>query len=262
MIIYNMATPVMKLMLTSVIDLIFWFAVLIVLSYFLDRMWSMSLGRIIYVIFAAPGIIIHELSHYIACKLTGAHVAKVKLISMEGGSVTHGPPERGGVLGQALISMAPFFGIPMVLILLALLFDQVEFFNCDLTWNRDYDWEVGSIVVGTFRSAFKLIKTNLFDNMSPWFLLYLYLAASLTTALAPSKQDFKNAWIGLLAGFILIIGWALLNDNLLDGLGWKAPGTYFILDLLGWIVAIGLVLALFGLLLSLPFFIAKRLSRS
>lgn len=248
-------------MLTSMIDLIFWFAVLIVFSYFLDRMWAMSLGRIIYVIFAAPGIVVHEFSHYVACKITGAHVARVKLISMEGGSVTHGPPERGGVIGQAVISMAPFFGIPLFLILLALLFDKVHFFNCDLTWNRDYDWNVGSIVVGTFRSALNLIRINLLDNRSPWFLLYLYLAASLTTALAPSKQDFKNAWIGLLIGFVLVIGWALLNDNLLVGLGWDAPATYFVLDIMGWVVAIGLVLSLFGLLLSLPFFIAKRLSK-
>jgi hypothetical protein len=246
-------------MLTSVIDLIFWFAALIIISFFLDRMWSMSLGRIIYIIFASPGIIIHELSHYTACKMTGAHVARVKLISMEGGSVTHGPPERGGLIGQAFISMAPFFGIPMFLILLAILFDKIAFFNCDLTWSRDFNWEVGSIVIGTFRSSFRLIRVNLFENRSLWFLIYLYLAASLTTALAPSKQDFKNAWVGLIIGFLVIIGWAVLNDQVLRGLGWNAPATYFVLDLMGWVVAIGLVLSFFGLLLSLPFFIAKRL---
>ncbi len=248
-------------MLSSVIDLLFWFAVLIVCSYFLDRMWAMSLGRWIYLVFAAPGIIIHELSHYAACKITGAHVTNVKLISSEGGSVTHGPPERGGVLSQAFISMAPFFGIPLLLILLALLFDNVGSFNCDLTWTHSIEWNVGSMLIGTFRSAFDLIKINLFDNRSLWFILYLYLAASLTTAMAPSKQDFKNSWLGLTLFTVLIIVWALVQDNLLSGLGWDAPVGNFLIDTMGWIVAIGLVLCLFGLVLSLPFFILKKIIR-
>lgn len=248
-------------MLSSVIDLIFWFAALICFSYLLDRIWSLSLGRWVYLAFCAPGIIIHELSHYTACKITGAHVTRVKLIGKEGGSVTHGSPKRGGVVGQAFISMAPFIGIPIVLILIALIFDRISFFNCDLTWSRERSWEVSSILLGTFRSALELIKVNLIENRSPWFLLYLYLAASLTTALAPSKQDFKNSWIGLLIIFVLVIVWSLIYDNFVGSTGWDAPVTYFVVDLLGWIVAIGLVLCLFGTILAIPFYLMKRATR-
>lgn len=247
-------------MLASAIDLLFWFSVLVLISYLLDKLWSRSLARWIYLFFAAPGIIVHELSHYIACRITGADVSRVKLMGMEGGSVTHGPPKRGGVFGQALISMAPFFGIPLFLILLAVLFDNISFFNCDLTWKRNVDWNAGSILIGTFRSAFSLVKSNLLERRSPWFVLYLYLAASLTASLAPSRQDFKNSWIGIALFFVMIIAWSLLNDHLLSGWGWKAPATYFILDLMGWIVVLGLVLSLFGLILALPFYLIRKLS--
>jgi hypothetical protein len=245
-------------MLAAMIDLIFWFLALVLLSFFLDRLWAISLARFIYIIFAAPGIIVHEFSHYLACKITGAYVTKVKWISFEGGSVTHGPPKRGGVIGQSFISMAPFIGIPLFLILIGLVFDRVEFFNCTLTWSHDQSWNVGDMLIGTFRSAFDLIKVNIIDNRSPWFVFYLYLAASFTTALAPSKQDFKNGWVGLLVLSILIIAWSLLNDLLLKDLGWEAPVTYFLIDLMGWVVAIGLILCMFGLLLALPFYILKK----
>ncbi len=241
-------------MLTAVINLIFWFVGLIFLSYLLDRMWLQSLTRWIYIVFAAPGIIVHESSHWVACKLTGARVHDVVLISGKGGSVTHGPP-RGGVIGQVIVSMAPFIGIPLVLILIGFLFDRVSFFNCDLTWSNDFSGNVGEMVKNTFRSAWDLIVVNIWDKRSPWFLIYLYIAASLTTALAPSKQDFKNSWLGLLLIFILVICWSIVLDEVLTG--WSAPVADLLVNLFGWVIAVGLVLCLFGLVFGLPFFLIR-----
>lgn len=245
-------------MLSAALNIMFWFAALIVLSYLLDRLWVNSLNRWVYIVFAAPGIIIHELSHYAACKISGAHVSSVKLIGKDGGSVTHGPP-RGGIFGQAFISTAPFFGIPLVLVLIGLLFDKVSFFNCDLTWSNTFSGNVGDMVLSTFSSAWDLIVKNIWDRKSLWFLLYLYLAASLTTALAPSMQDLKNGAIGIIALFILVIGWALVLDKVLTG--WDAPVASFLVDLFGWVVAVGLIMCLFGLVLGLPFFLLKRAIR-
>ena len=117
------------------------------------------------------------------------------------------------------------------------------------------------MILGTFRSAFNLIKVNLVDNRSLWFLLYLYLAASLTTALAPSKQDFKNGWVGLAVIAAAVMIWSLAFDLFMESLGWEAPVSYFLIDLLGWVVAVGLILCIFGLLLSLPFFLLKKALR-
>jgi len=243
-------------MLTELLNLFFWSAVLFLMSFLLDRMWSYSLARWLYIIFAAPGIIVHELSHLAACLLTGAKVNRVVLISREGGSVTHGRP-KWGILGQTIVSMAPFLGIPLVLVLVGLVFDLVPFLNCDMTWGYMPSWDVGSMLLGTFGSAFDLIWKNLVGNRSLWFLLYLYLAASLTVALAPSKQDLKNSWLGLALLLLTLVLWALLNDHLLSGMGWTAPATDFLIGLLGWIVALGLVMSLLGLLLGLPLFILK-----
>ncbi|MEA3558685.1 MAG: M50 family metallopeptidase [Candidatus Thermoplasmatota archaeon] len=245
-------------MLSAALNIIFWFAGLIVLSYLLDRLWLHSLNRWVYIVFAAPGIIVHELSHYAACKLTGAQVSRVKLIGRDGGSVTHGPP-RGGIFGQAFVSMAPFFGIPIMLLLVGLLFDKIDFFNCDLRWSNTFSGNVGDMVLSTFTSAWDLIVSNLWNHRSPWFLLYLYLAASLTTALAPSAQDIKNGAIGLIAMFMVMIIWAFVLDRFLTG--WEAPVATFLMDLFGWIVAVGLIMCLFGLVLGLPFFLIKRAVR-
>ncbi|MFW3145245.1 MAG: hypothetical protein ACMUIE_00355 [Thermoplasmatota archaeon] len=245
-------------MLAAAINIIFWFAGLVLLSYLLDRLWVNALTRWVYIVFAAPGIMVHELSHYTACKLTGARVTRVKLIGKDGGSVTHGPP-KGGYVGQAVVSMAPFFGIPLVLLLIGLLFDKVSFFNCDLTWTNSFTGNVGEMIVSTLSGAWDLIVKNLWDNHSPWFLLYLYLAASLTTALAPSSQDFRNSWIGLLLLFGIIIGWALVLDHLLEG--WEAPVANFLIGLFGWVVAVGLIMCLFGLVLGLPFYLVRKALR-
>jgi len=243
-------------MFAETLNLLFWFAALVLLSYLLDRMWSHSLWPWLYTIFASPGIIIHEISHYLACKITFAEVFHVTLISKKGGFVAHGPP-KGGVFGQVVISMSPFLGIPLVLIALALLFDKVSFFNCDLTWSNDLSGNIGEIILGTLGSAYELIKVNLFEGFSPWFLLYLYIAASLTMALAPSRQDFINAWVGLVALAGIILGWSLVLDLLLEG--WSAPVASFMSDLFGWIIAVGLLMCLFGLLFGTPFLLLKTL---
>ena len=241
-------------MLSEVIGLILWFSLLVFISYLLKRLWVNSLFRWGYLVFCAPGIIIHEMSHYTACKLTGAKVTDVKLLSRDGGAVTHGPP-RGGIFGKALISTAPFFGIPLFLILIALLFDSIEFFNCDLAYTGDLKGNLSQIILGSMRSAWELFDVNLLENRSLWFVLYLYLAASLTISMAPSGQDLKNSWIGIMAILVIAIGWSLLLDSVFSG--WSAPVTNFIVGMLGWIVIIGLVLCMFGFVLGIPFFLLK-----
>ena len=185
-------------MLAEFINILFYFAALVVLSYLLDRMYSYSLARWVYIVFAAPGIIVHELSHYVACKLTGARVTRVRLISRTGGEVVHGKG-KGGVFGQALISMAPFFGIPIVLILLGLLFNFA--LGCQISWELSTKGNVGEVILNTLVASWELIWKNLYEKGAYWFILYAYMAASLTISLAPSKQDFRNSIWGLLAVF-------------------------------------------------------------
>ncbi len=236
-------------MLVEVLNLVFWFAILIIFSYLLDLMWAYSLHRWIYIVFSAPGIIFHELSHWIACKLTGARVTRVRLISRTGGEVIHGPP-RGGVFGQALISMAPLFGIPLFLVLIALLFSFLKLWDFPLP--TDTPGDVGSMVVFVFTFSWDVIRENIFTSFSVFFLLYVYLAASMTTAMAPSKQDFKNSIIGI----GILIAWTVVMEALFPDF-WEFWVLRALFAYLGAVVVIGLIMCLFGLILGTPFMLYK-----
>jgi hypothetical protein len=242
-------------LLTEVLVLLGWFLSLIVLSFILTRLWMNSLSRWVYLAFAAPGIVVHEISHLIACWLTGARVTEVKLISKNGGSVTHGPP-KGGIFGQAIVSMAPLLGMPSALILTGVLFHHVDLFNCDLTWDLDIGGSILDVLTGALSSAWDLLRVNIWDNRSPWFVLYLYLAASFTAALAPSGKDLRNSWIGVLAVSIALVVWALVLDLLIPG--WKAPVTSFLLGSLTWIATVGFAFCLIAIIIGLSIYIIKR----
>ena len=241
-------------MLADVINIIFWFAALVVMSHLLDRMYSYSLPRWIYLFFAAPGIIVHEGSHWAACKITGARVTSVTLISRVGGEVVHGKP-RGGALGQTLISMAPFLGIPLLIALIGLLFDLL--LGCDISWNYTASGNMGEVFLSTLGAAWDLIHRNLWELRAFWFVFYLYLATSFTLSLAPSGQDFKNSYIGL----IMILGGTMIFTLAVERLfpDWGFPVISFLVEGLGWIVVIGLVMCLFGLMLGSPFLLVKYL---
>lgn len=241
-------------MLYRYVNLVLWFAAVILISWALDRLWARSLARWLYIAFAAPGIVVHELSHYIACKLTGAKVARVVLISREGGSVTHGPP-KGGIVGQALISMAPFFGIPIVIILLGLVFDHL--LGCSLSWDLDISGSPGKVLLDTLGATFDLIKVNIFDLRAYWFLLYLYFCASGVVALSPSAQDIRNGIPGLAAILLGALVWILLIGAVAPS--WHFPVLGAVMDILGWVVVVGLIAGLLALVLALPFFIIRKL---
>jgi len=219
-------------------------------------LWANALARWVYISFATPGIVVHELSHWAMCKLTGARVAKVVLVSREGGSVSHGPSKLG-MVGQVLIFMAPFLGIPLVLVLSGIAFDR--FLGCEIYWDMDIDGSVGSILVGAFTSTFDLIGRNLVHKGAWWFLLYIYLASSLTVALAPSKQDLKNAAIGLAGILAAVLAWVLVMERLVPG--WSFPVLSPVVELLGWVVVVGLMAGMLGAVLALPFLIIGRSSR-
>jgi len=240
--------------LVSFINAVCLFLALILVSYLIDRMWLSSLPGAAYLVFAAPGIIFHEISHVVACLLTGAKVQKVVLISRTGGSVTHTQP-KGGFIGTSIVSMAPSVGIPVTLILVGLLFDR--FAGCEILWGEAAGSSVGDLVVGTLAAGWNLFWRNLAVLREPWFLLFLYLAASLTTALAPSKEDFKKAIAGFAVCAGVIILWIVFMQRVHPA--WSFPVLRFAVRLLLKVIGIGLVAELVSFVIGAPFLIAKRI---
>ena len=133
-------------------------------NYFLARVF---VGRT-YRYLIAPGVIIHEYSHALACILTGARIRKVRVFHEWGGEVVHEPPRVA--LGEGLISAAPILGASIAVYLLAV------------------------VLVPGFVGLGEL-------QISSWqFLAFAYLASSITAAMAPSAQDLRAG----LAAFVLI----------------------------------------------------------
>lgn len=116
----------------------------------------------------APGVVVHEYSHALACVLTGARIKEVRLFEAAGGRVVHGEPRLP--FAQGLISVAPIFGAGLVIYLLA------------------------RLLVPSFIGFGEL-------EISSWqFLVFAYVAGSVAAAMAPSRQDLT---VGL-ASFLVI----------------------------------------------------------
>ncbi len=143
-----------------------------------------------YRLFVAPGVIIHEMSHFLACILTGAKVTKVVVFDTSGGSVEHEKPKIP-ILGQLLISMAPFIIGSAIIYFLSL---HLGLKPVNL---KEIDLSVG----GMLSYAKSMISPINFGDWKNWIIFYIVLNVIVT--MTPSKQDFKN--IALLLLFVLVV---------------------------------------------------------
>ena len=161
--------------------------------------------------FFAPGIALHEASHFLACVLTGAPVGRVVLFTPRGergrggrytlGFVEHGNPSLPG--GDILIALAPFIGISIVLVI------GVKLLLPAFTLPPLYAATSGGIAAVPFDYTFKilgsgwaLLKSMNWLDIKTYLFLYLMLAAA--PGIAPSKEDFRTFWKGvaILFGFL------------------------------------------------------------
>lgn len=230
--------------ISSYLIFFLWFFSLILLSFLIDRIWSRLLPGKKYRFFVAPGVIIHEFSHAMLCFFTGAKVTNFRIFSPEGGSVEH-TRSRLGFLGAALIALAPIFGI--TLFLWALIYGFGFSFDFQTI-------EFSSAVTGNFKSLFFSAWDLMRIHLTDWrFWLFIYLVISLSIALAPSKKDFQNAFLGLL--FLFVVGLAIFYWQ-----GTNAFLTRLIGQYLGRVVSLGVIWEIFALLLGIPLLVLKKLT--
>ena len=182
-----------------------WLGLVIFLSNLITRLMTTATSGFFFRLVIFPGVLVHELSHYVMCKLTGAKVVELKLFEKQqaggqtvyGGHVTHGPSKLP-LIGDPLISFAPVFGCLGVMALLTWAAgDPLEFHNHPA---KNQEFKVAplsnltSIVQGVTYVIWNLPK-HIADHATEWkFWGYLYLTISLAVALAPSKQDFANSY--------------------------------------------------------------------
>ena len=231
--------------ISAYIAFLVWIVILILASWLIDKLLVMIIPRRIYRMIITPGIIVHELSHAIACVFMRAKIVRIKFFAESGGAVEHHLP-KVPIIGKPIIGMAPLFGVTLTIFGLAYYFG--------------YHASAVSIdFAGSFLANFGVLAKTVFDNISfslrDWqFWLFLYLIISLSASIAPSTTDLKHAAIGTV--LIAVIVGLLLNYNIGSNLFATAIGKY-----LGWVVTLGAMFEIFVLIVITPIYIIKRAVR-
>lgn len=218
---------------------VIWLILLVLFSRVLDRLLSQIFpqGRYRWVIW--PGIVVHELSHAIVAKLMLARITNISLFSKTGGSVTH-TRAKVPVIGSPIISMAPLFGCIAAIAALAYAFGFDE-----------------RLIMTDPSAATYFSNIGLFfrENFASWrFWLFLYLMLATATAIAPSNQDFKNSWWGIV--LILVALGALVY------FGVAASFLGNVLGAAGSLFALGVLFELMVLIPILPLWLWRRRKRT
>lgn len=162
-------------------------------------------------LFVAPGVVIHELSHAIACLATGAHIRRISFWQEDGGYVIHSP-SRLPILGQVIISLAPIGGgLAAIFYLVNLWHPQILEIIKSIEISSDLlklnFWQELGRAIGDYKLQ------NLYQYLSLYFLI------AIAATLSPSKTDFKYALVSLFVISLLII----LVAPLLLRLSWLNP---------------------------------------
>lgn len=162
-------------------------------------------SRITLAILRSPGVIFHEFSHVAACVITGAEIREIVWYNPEDGSgkVVHGSPKIP-VLGNFLISVAPFMGIILLFLAMGYIFSNFAGVVTVQQVNPTIS-PAGIFALG--ESSLQIFLQNIVYSPNPWFILYLYLIISILPGLTPSVPDLLNRDVGIvIIGFVALLG--------------------------------------------------------
>lgn len=225
------------------------FALLVILLYWLQR-WigrhvqgigvllfnSSNAGMALLWFVLLPGVLLHELSHWLMAQLLGVPTGRLRLTpSVQGKQVVLGSVEvqRTDPLRDSLVGLAPFLAGTLALLAIgAWVFDAA---SLGLAWQRG-DWdELASQLAGAFRVD------------DAW--LWLYLLVAISNAMMPSPSD-RESWrlvliyLAIVASIMVLFGWlpslpAALVDALTSGLR-MLTYTFLLVLLIDLVFAAGL----------------------
>jgi hypothetical protein len=217
--------------LASFLNLVVAITLFILAAYGLRMLWATALPPRVLAWLVAPGVVVHELSHALACLLTGAKVHSMVLFRSDGsGEVRHGKPKLK-YIGEVVIALAPLVGGLVCLILLGMLLRAPV---------NAYSVRTGGVQPDQFRFMLDLAALvwddlGFYLRASSWSdwrtYVFLYFAMCFTLTMAPSRADLKNGTAGILVicGIVLILH--LIVDRLIQART-NGPIFRFVGDLL------------------------------
>lgn len=204
----------------GILNLFLPLALQLIVLYFMarlfDRIVLRRLGKRWYLALTWPGVVIHELSHYIGCKLTLTRVHRVHLFYPHGDTLGMVEHERTrNPISNIIISIAPLFGVTAVIWLLTrwvfpgLYLEQIETVQAAVTDFTSFK-QFFAFGGGYFTQLWGYVR-ELFVSMdfSQWqTYIFLYFMLTLSTHAAPSNVDLKHTYFGIFGLAVLFI---LLN---------------------------------------------------
>lgn len=215
------------------------------LAYLISRSERSSL--IVFVIFYLPGVVVHEISHWILARLLFVKTHGISLLPRvgAGGSVQlgHVRVERTDVLRASLIGLAPTLAGGGIL--LWVLWPQLNAAELAKAL-QTFDWRLAGQALGDVISNGQAV-------------LWLYLSLAVGNRMLPSRAD-RSAWFGMLV-VMLALGLLLV----ILGLGEVASGALgaFIQPLAAIMGGISTGVAVLNVLLLIPlsliYLLLKRL---
>jgi hypothetical protein len=207
--------------LITAFDGLFWLLVSLVVFVFLQRSLhreiqaffliltrSPGVTQVIFALVFFPGVLLHELSHFLSAKILGVQTGKFSLIprAQPNGKLRLGYVETasGGFIRDALIGVAP-------LVTGSLFVAYVAIYQMTILplWDvaRSANWNAFWIMLGSVPG-------------SPDFWLWFYLTFTISSTMLPSQSD-RHAWLplglsiaGLAAVAILAGAGAWMLENL------------------------------------------------
>jgi hypothetical protein len=212
-------------------------------AFFLILTRSAGVTQVLFAIIFFPGVLLHELSHFLSAKLLGVQTGRFSLVpqAQADGKLRLGYVETatGGFVRDALIGAAPLVtGSALVALTAIYLLKLLPVW----TVLRSADW-------GAFWTLLKTVPG------SPDFWLWFYLAFTVSSTMLPSQSD-RHAWLPL---GILLVG--LLGVAILAG-----AGTWMLTNLAPrfnqFLGALAMIFGLSGalhLLLVIPFFLLHQI---
>lgn len=159
-----------------------------------------------YYLLMFPGILLHELSHFVTARVLGIKVTDFRLgprkrknsNSIELGSIS---VYSGGAIRDSLVGVAPFVAGTAVLLLVS--YTVFDVGALGRIWSAE-GWN------GFFRTVRTMPET-------PDFWLWLYLIFAVSNAMMPSRAD-RKPWLlaSLYTGSVLLIAWVLGAFSFID----------------------------------------------
>jgi len=172
-----------------------------------NKQWAI----VLYAIVLFPGVLMHELSHWITAKLLGVKTGRFSVLprSIADGSVQLGYVEyyktsRLGPIRESLIGTAPLVTGTAVVILIAFKIFDIPTLSASIA-SGDYELLTNAL-------------SDLFET--PDFLIWLYLLFAISNAMMPSSSD-RRAWPAfalIMVVFAIILYLLGLADNFVESL--------------------------------------------